>query len=105
MSADQDDRKNGTNHMSDDDLENGNWDEETANELESPVDELESRLAELENRVEELESVRGVDLTIPYVLGLTIAVVLSWSRSHSILWCTMHGLFSWGYVIYFTLTG
>lgn len=36
--------------------------------------------------------------------GMAIAVVLSWSRSTSILWCLLHGFLSWVYVIYFALT-
>ncbi len=33
-------------------------------------------------------------------LGTTIAVVLSYSVNESILWCIVHGAFSWFYVIY-----
>ena len=66
----------------------------------------EDRLDELEERIDELESGGGgtAGISIVYALGMTIAVVLSWSRNGSILWCMLHGLFSWGYVIYFVCT-
>lgn len=34
-------------------------------------------------------------------LGSAIAVTISWSLNHSIWWCFWHGVFSWGYVIYY----
>lgn len=34
-------------------------------------------------------------------LGMVIAVVLSWTAWHSILWAIVHGLLSWIYVIYY----
>jgi len=37
-------------------------------------------------------------------LGMSIAVVLSWSRNASILWAILHGFLNWFYVIYFALT-
>lgn len=33
-------------------------------------------------------------------LGTIIAVVVSWSRNHSILWAIIHGILGWFYVIY-----
>lgn len=33
-------------------------------------------------------------------LGTIIAVVISWSRNHSILWAIIHGILGWLYVIY-----
>jgi len=33
-------------------------------------------------------------------LGTIIAVVVSWSRNHSILWAIIHGILGWLYVIY-----
>lgn len=36
-------------------------------------------------------------------LGSVIAVTVSWSVNHSILWCFLHGIFGWFYVIYFAL--
>jgi len=93
-------------------------------ELERRVDELESagpeiesshddtRIDELERRVDELESAgREIEssddatgLYLGYVVGMSLAVVLSWSRNVSIVWCIVHGLCSWAYVIYFAVT-
>lgn len=36
-------------------------------------------------------------------LGSVIAVILSWTTNHSILWAIAHGIFSWFYVIYWVL--
>lgn len=36
-------------------------------------------------------------------IGTIIAVLLSWEANHSILWCIIHGLLSWFYVIYYLL--
>lgn len=36
--------------------------------------------------------------------GSALAMVISWSVNHSILWAIIHGLFSWFYVLYFALT-
>jgi len=33
-------------------------------------------------------------------VGAAIAVVVSWSLNHSILWAFVHSLFGWLYVIY-----
>ncbi|MGH7974857.1 MAG: hypothetical protein ACREBR_04980 [bacterium] len=38
-------------------------------------------------------------------LGNIIAVVLSWSVNHSILWAFLHGIFGWFYIIYYVLGG
>jgi hypothetical protein len=79
-----------------------------------PLDDYESeadgdsRIDELEQRIEELEQsgYRGGEagLSLGYALGMALATVLSWSRNASILWCILHGLLSWGYVIYFAFT-
>lgn len=37
-------------------------------------------------------------------LGSVIAVVISWSVNHSILWAIIHGFFGWLYVIYYFIT-
>lgn len=37
-------------------------------------------------------------------LGSAIAVAISWSLHHSILWAMLHGFFGWFYVIYYALT-
>ncbi len=36
--------------------------------------------------------------------GTALAIAISWSQSHSILWAIIHGFFSWLYVIYYALT-
>ena len=33
--------------------------------------------------------------------GVVVAVALSWSANHSILWAIIHGFMSWFYVIYY----
>jgi hypothetical protein len=36
--------------------------------------------------------------------GSALAIAISWSTHHSILWAILHGIFSWFYVLYFALT-
>jgi hypothetical protein len=33
--------------------------------------------------------------------GTALAIVISWTANHSIVWAIVHGLFSWVYVIYY----
>ena len=72
------------------------------------VDDMESRLEALESTLEhrsvewEDSTVRG--LSLGYGMGMMLAIVLSWSRNATILWCIIHGLLSWLYVLYFALT-
>lgn len=37
-------------------------------------------------------------------MGTALAMILSWSANHSILWAILHGVCSWFYVIYFAAT-
>ncbi len=37
-------------------------------------------------------------------MGSTLAIVISWSVHHSIVWALIHGLLSWIYVVYYALT-
>jgi hypothetical protein len=76
-------------------------------------DELEDRIGELEQRIDRLEAGDGSQAgdessqaggVVAYLLGTIIAVVLSWSRNASILWCIFHGIWSWLYVVYFAFT-
>jgi tetrahydromethanopterin S-methyltransferase subunit G len=69
-------------------------------------DEQSERLDELERRIEELKSGSGSEagLTAGYAMGMSLAMILSWSRNASILWCLLHGILSWAYVIYFAIT-
>ena len=36
--------------------------------------------------------------------GTALAIAISWSTNHSILWAILHGIFSWFYVIYYAVT-
>jgi hypothetical protein len=36
--------------------------------------------------------------------GTALAIAISWSLHQSVLWAMLHGVFSWGYVIYYLLT-
>ena len=36
--------------------------------------------------------------------GSALAITISWSVHHSILWAIIQGFFSWAYVIYYALT-
>lgn len=36
--------------------------------------------------------------------GSALAIAISWSVNHSILWAIFHGMLSWLYVIYYALT-
>ncbi len=35
--------------------------------------------------------------------GSALAITISWSLNHSVLWAIIHGLFSWFYVIYYLI--
>ena len=35
--------------------------------------------------------------------GSALAIAISYSNNHSILWAIIHGIFGWPYVIYFAL--
>jgi len=35
--------------------------------------------------------------------GSALAITISWSANHSILWAIVHGFLSWIYVIYYAL--
>jgi len=36
--------------------------------------------------------------------GSALAMVISWSQHHSVLWAILHGIFSWFYVLYYVFT-
>lgn len=36
--------------------------------------------------------------------GSALAIAISWSTHHSIVWAIIHGFLSWLYVLYFALT-
>jgi hypothetical protein len=35
--------------------------------------------------------------------GSALAIAISWSINKSILWAILHGVFGWGYVIYYAI--
>ena len=35
--------------------------------------------------------------------GSALAITISWSANHSILWAIVHGILSWVYVIYYAV--
>lgn len=68
------------------------------------IEDLSWRVEQLESLVEDSGSSRRDGIGLIYALGMAIAVTLSWARNASILWCILHGLLSWVYVIYFAVT-
>lgn len=36
-------------------------------------------------------------------LGTVLAIIISWSVNHSILWALVHGFLGWFYVVYYVL--
>jgi len=36
--------------------------------------------------------------------GTALAIAISWSTHHSIVWAIVHGALSWFYVVYFVAT-
>jgi hypothetical protein len=36
-------------------------------------------------------------------IGMVLAVVISWSHWHSIVWAIIHGALGWIYVVYFVI--
>ena len=36
--------------------------------------------------------------------GAALAMVMSWTANHAILWALVHGLLGWIYVVYYVLT-
>ena len=36
--------------------------------------------------------------------GSALAIAISWSEHHSILWAIVQGFFSWAYVLYYAIT-
>lgn len=36
-------------------------------------------------------------------IGNIIAIVISWTANHSIIWALIHGLLGWVYIIYYAL--
>jgi len=72
--------------------------------MRNEIEDLSERVDALESSTEESRFAREDGIGLFYALGMAIAVTLSWARNASILWCILHGIFSWGYVIYFAVT-
>jgi len=36
-------------------------------------------------------------------IGNIIAIVISWSVNHSVLWALIHGILGWLYIVYYVL--
>ena len=74
--------------------------------LEDKLEELEEKLKELEendrNRSELNENifVLGFFVSLVYLPGLVLSMILSYTSNHSIWWAILHGYFSWLYIIY-----
>lgn len=37
------------------------------------------------------------------VMGMALAITLSWAKNASILWAILHGICAWFYVIYYAI--
>lgn len=51
------------------------------------------------------ETSGGCCVIFPVGFGGVLAMILSYTTNHSILWCLLHGFFGWFYVIYYLLGG
>lgn len=40
-------------------------------------------------------------MTLRIGLGTVLAVAISWTVNHSIMWAILHGLFGWTYIAYY----
>lgn len=49
-------------------------------------------------------SVKMTSVRAGISFGTALAIAISWSTNHSILWAILHGLLSWFYVIYYAIT-
>ena len=61
-------------------------------------------IAQPEEGVPPLGAVTDVDAPGGASFGSALAIAISWSVHHSILWAIIHGIFSWLYVIYYAFT-
>lgn len=55
-------------------------------------------------RIEEIKKQLRIRVPDYWLIGLVLAMILSWSRNGSILYCIGHGIASWIYVVYFAFT-
>jgi hypothetical protein len=71
------------------------------NAVASKFEEIEDRLNTIDKKSSDRGNAGGIGI---YGFGSALAMILSWSRNASILYCIGHGLASWIYVIYFAVT-
>jgi hypothetical protein len=69
------------------------------NAIASKFEEIEGRLDEIESREQESEGA-GDRSAYVWGFGTILAMILSWAKNGSILYCIGHGILSWVYVIY-----
>ena len=70
---------------------------------ESDVEDLEQRVSQLESQIQASPKGREAGGVLGYTMGMSLAMILSWAKNGSILWCIIHGMLSWIYVIYFAI--
>lgn len=51
-----------------------------------------------------MRNTSGTAIKAGITFGSALAITISWSQYHSILYAILHGILSWIYVIYFALT-
>ena len=84
-------------------MENSSNDYSDPNALVNEFEEIEDRLCDLEERNQKRNVILD-RLDDIWAIGIPLAMILSWSRNASILYCIGHGIASWIYVIYFAFT-
>jgi hypothetical protein len=60
--------------------------------------------SKLERPEREMSKKRDHAVSQGISFGSALAIAISWSTHHSILWAILHGFFSWFYVIYYAIT-
>jgi hypothetical protein len=64
------------------------------------LEDLESRIEDLENNQDQSSGGDYSGAILIYIPGLVLAMILSYTVNHSILWAILHGYLSWFYIIY-----
>lgn len=72
---------------------------ELESDLESEIESLRDEINDLKNKTSSCAP------SLIYILGVAIAVVVSYTNNASILLATFQGLLSWVYVIYKAIVG
>jgi hypothetical protein len=63
-----------------------------------------SKFESLDLQIREIRKGQQIRASDGWLLGVILAMILSWSRNASILYGIGHGILSWIYVIYFAFT-